>query len=95
MTSLITSPLAIEPEQVDWYQQLQQLSYAYGEPDAQAILKATPEDFKVVEIMSIQASGEGEHYWLDVSKASGAKFGWKRIHIKKASSNLLSAVMLC
>jgi tRNA pseudouridine13 synthase len=68
MTSLTSSPPAISPEKVDWYQQLQQLSYALGKPDAQAVLKHTPEDFKVVELMPIQACGEGEHYWLDISK---------------------------
>ena len=40
----------------------------WGEPLARAQLKATPDDFQVVEIMGFEPSGEGEHLWLWVEK---------------------------
>ncbi|MEO6699451.1 MAG: tRNA pseudouridine(13) synthase TruD, partial [Paraperlucidibaca sp.] len=40
----------------------------WGEPLARAHLKATPDDFHVVEVMGFEPSGEGEHLWLWVEK---------------------------
>lgn len=40
----------------------------WGEPLARAQLKATPDDFQVVEVMGFEPSGEGEHLWLWVEK---------------------------
>lgn len=43
--------------------------YARGEkPGARGVLRATPEDFYVDEIMPIDLEGEGEHLWLHVEK---------------------------
>ena len=52
----------------NWNEILTQLSYANGKPEVRGVLKSTPEDFKVTELMDVVPSGEGEHYWLDISK---------------------------
>lgn len=41
---------------------------AYSKPCAQAVLKASPEDFQVDEVLDIPLSGAGEHLWLWVEK---------------------------
>lgn len=40
----------------------------WGEPVAQARLKASPEDFVVEEVLGFEPTGEGEHLWLWVEK---------------------------
>ena len=40
----------------------------WGEPVAQARLKAQPEDFVVEEVLGFEPTGEGEHLWLWVEK---------------------------
>lgn len=52
----------------DWPSQLSALGYAYGKPACTAVLKSVPADFQVTEIMDIEPTGEGEHYWLDITK---------------------------
>jgi tRNA pseudouridine13 synthase len=41
---------------------------AWGEPCGRAVLKASPEDFRVTEVMDIELSGTGEHLWLLIEK---------------------------
>lgn len=41
---------------------------AWGAPCGRAVLKASPEDFRVTEIMDIDLSGTGEHLWLLIEK---------------------------
>lgn len=41
---------------------------AWGAPCGHAVLKATPEDFRVTEIMDIEPDGAGEHLWLLIEK---------------------------
>lgn len=41
---------------------------AWGEPCGRAVLKASPEDFRVTEVMDIELSGAGEHLWLLIEK---------------------------
>ena len=53
---------------VDWSDELSKLSYANQKPGLTGLLKSSPEDFNVTEVMDITPSGEGEHYWLDISK---------------------------
>ena len=53
----------------DWHKALKGLAYAHQAPAVRAKLKVTPKDFIVTEIMDVTPSGEGEHYWLDISKA--------------------------
>lgn len=43
---------------------------AHGGPIAQAILKATPQDFIVAESLSFPLSGEGEHLYLHIRKTN-------------------------
>lgn len=54
--------------QTDWLSVLESLEYAYGQPKVQGRLKVSPSDFKVIEQMDVVPCGEGEHYWLDISK---------------------------
>jgi tRNA pseudouridine13 synthase len=42
--------------------------YAYGLPEVTGRIKEKPSDFQVVEVMDVEPSGEGEHFWLDISK---------------------------
>lgn len=42
--------------------------YAHGLPQANARLKAQPEDFKVTELLDIELVGEGEHCWIWLTK---------------------------
>jgi len=52
----------------DWQALLEELAYAYGRPALKGRVKTHAEDFRVTEIMGVEPSGEGEHYWLKVSK---------------------------
>jgi len=54
--------------QVDWLSTLDSWAYAYGEPEVSGIVKQSPEHFIVTEMMEVEPSGEGEHYWLDITK---------------------------
>lgn len=51
-----------------WVQELQSLAYAQSKPLLSGDIKVQPNDFVVTELMDVVPSGEGEHYWLDVSK---------------------------
>ena len=55
-------------QSVDWLGALDNLAYANKRPQLKGILKSLPEDFQVTEMMEVEPCGEGEHYWLDVSK---------------------------
>ena len=57
-----------EPAVIDWLAKLGELNYANQKPSLKGVLKSLPEDFKVTEVMDVELSGEGEHYWLDISK---------------------------
>jgi tRNA pseudouridine13 synthase len=43
-------------------------AYAYGAPDAHASLKVTPEDFIVIEDLGFEPEGDGEHFFVSVTK---------------------------
>ncbi|WP_317932643.1 tRNA pseudouridine(13) synthase TruD [Halioxenophilus sp. WMMB6] len=45
-----------------------EFAYAYGKPEVEAQLKATNADFKVVENLAIDFSGDGEHRYLWLEK---------------------------
>lgn len=51
------------------------LPYAWGGPVGQAVLKDSPEDFRVDEVLPEAPSGEGEHLWLTVEK-TGQNTAW-------------------
>lgn len=53
---------------VDWQVLLAAQAYAYGKPTISGQIKSCPEDFRVIEVMDIQPSGEGEHHWLKITK---------------------------
>jgi len=42
--------------------------HAHGGPCGSAILRSTPEDFQVDEILDIPLTGSGEHHWLHIQK---------------------------
>src|SRR5579859_5797841 len=52
-----------------------ELPYAYGNPPLTAVLRSTPDDFQVEEILGYDADGEGEHALLWVEKR-GANTDW-------------------
>nr|WP_255682237.1 tRNA pseudouridine(13) synthase TruD [Luteimonas sp. BDR2-5] len=53
---------------------------AYGGPVATALMRATPEDFRVEEIDAFEASGSGEHLLLTIEKRGmNTAFAAKRI----------------
>jgi tRNA pseudouridine13 synthase len=54
--------------QVDWLSELDALAYAYGKPIVFGHVKQAPEHFIVTEVMDVEPSGQGEHYWLDITK---------------------------
>jgi len=55
-------------DSIEWQSELDAFEYAYAKPSVDGDLKTVPEDFKVTEVMPVIPSGEGEHYWLDISK---------------------------
>lgn len=67
-TSKPNKPILIDETTNDWQDKLAALTYAYGRPDVLGLIKVSPQDFKVTELMEVEPSGEGEHYWLDISK---------------------------
>lgn len=44
------------------------LSYAYGKPSSTGLMKTSPEDFKVDEVLGFELTGEGEHLFLRIEK---------------------------
>lgn len=52
-----------------------ELPYAYGNPPLTAVLRSTPDDFQVEEILGYEADGDGEHAFLWVEKR-GANTDW-------------------
>jgi len=53
---------------VDYSLHVDALSYAHGEPDGCANLKAQVEDFRVNEVLPFEPSAEGEHEFLYIQK---------------------------
>ena len=43
-------------------------AYAYGKPEARAIIRSTPEDFLVEETIRFEPTGEGQHVYLYIQK---------------------------
>lgn len=43
--------------------EFENLTYLYGKPQSAGLLKASPEDFVVVEDLGFEPDGEGEHIW--------------------------------
>jgi len=46
------------------------LAYAHGKPTITGILKENPDDFIVIENLSFDPSGEGEHLFLNIQKTN-------------------------
>lgn len=44
------------------------LAYAWGQPEAQAVIRSTPEDFVVDEQLSFTPTGSGEHLLVQIEK---------------------------
>ena len=68
MTQAEVSKTGNDLTQLDYLSELQAMAFAYGEPEVFGQVKQSPEHFIVTEIMDVQPSGEGEHYWLDITK---------------------------
>ncbi len=68
MTQATVPTQGKDASQIDWLSRLDGLAYAYGKPDVCGKVKQLPEHFIVTELMDVEPSGEGEHYWLDITK---------------------------
>lgn len=44
------------------------VNYAYGEPSERLDFRRSPEEFIVDELLDVNFSGEGEHFWLKIAK---------------------------
>ena len=62
-----------------------ELPYAYGNPPLTAVLRSTPEDFQVEEILGYDADGEGDHALLWVEKR-GANTDWVAQQLAQAAN---------
>lgn len=51
------------------------LAYAFGGPVAQGVIKQSPEDFRVDEILGFEPDGDGEHLCVQV-RATGLNTAW-------------------
>ena len=49
---------------------LESLAYAYGAPPVQGVLRSSPEDFFVDEVLGFEPDGEGEHVLLQIEKCN-------------------------
>jgi len=65
---MVSSHSTPESQEVNWVRELSLLAYAQGKPLLSGKIKTEPEDFVVTELMEVSPSGQGEHYWLDISK---------------------------
>ena len=52
-----------------------QLNYLYGEPVGSAVIRTEPEDFQVVENLSFEPEGSGDHIFLYIRK-TGENTDW-------------------
>ena len=52
------------------------LTYLHGKPLGSGLLKASPEDFVVVEDLGFEPDGEGEHIWCASSKMAAIPALW-------------------
>ena len=74
-TSAENSPLSSTTDVVGQTQGNASLPWAYGTPPLQALLRSTPDDFRVDEVLGYEADGQGEHALLLVEKR-GANTDW-------------------
>lgn len=65
-----TQQLNVDSDEVDFQQHVALLPYAYAGPLTTGLLKKTPEDFIVNEILSFLPNGEGEHAYLYIQKTN-------------------------
>lgn len=68
----------------DRIHEVQDLPTAYGEPPVRGALRATPEDFRVEEVLGFEPDGTGPHALLTVEKR-GANTGWVAAQIARAA----------
>lgn len=50
-----------------------ELTWLHGKPQGQGLLKASPEDFVVVEDLGFEPDGEGEHVLVRILKKSATR----------------------
>jgi tRNA pseudouridine13 synthase len=60
------------------------LPTAHGKPPARGLLRATPEDFRVEEVLGFEPDGAGPHVLLTVEKR-GANTGWVAAQLARAA----------
>jgi tRNA pseudouridine13 synthase len=64
---------------------------AYGTAVAQGVIRATPADFQVEEILGFEPDGAGEHIWLWIEK-TGENTHWVAEQLSKAAGVPLRSV---
>jgi len=73
------------------FQAFDSLATAYGQPIAEAQLKAQPQDFRVEEVLGFELEDEGEHLWLWLEKV-GQNTDWLAKQLAKALNLPISAI---
>lgn len=68
-------PETAETPAVDWSAIIRGWRHAHGGPLGSAVIRSTPEDFRVTEWLDFEPDGEGDHLWLWVRKR-GANTAW-------------------
>jgi tRNA pseudouridine13 synthase len=68
MTSAGVNTGLKQPFENKWLQRLRALAYAHGSPKISGQVRSLPEDFRVTEVLEFEPSGQGEHYWVFVTK---------------------------
>lgn len=63
---------------------MQDLPAAHGEPPVRGRIRATPEDFRVSEVLGFAADGEGPHVLVEVEKR-GANTGWVAAQLARSA----------
>ena len=57
------------------WQRLDEMPYAFGQPQASGVIRQEPEDFRVDEMLGFEPDGEGEHWLLHIQKR-GSNTAW-------------------
>jgi len=59
-------------------------AWAHGAPAARGVIRTEPGDFRVIELPSVEPSGEGNHLWLEIQK-TGANSDWVAGQLARAA----------
>ena len=88
---MTASPLPADDPLLQAAAAWQGLPCAWGGPVGTGRIRVAPEDFRVVEVASASATGEGEHSWLYVRKRD-SNTQWVARELARHAQVPLSAV---